>query len=32
MSGYELAAQGLDEIGRMAGRRWKSAKTAGESN
>ena len=26
VSGYEFAAQGLDEIGRMAGGWWKSAK------
>jgi hypothetical protein len=28
VSGYEFAAQGLDEIGRMAGGWWKSARTS----
>jgi hypothetical protein len=32
IGGYEFAAQGLDEIGRMAGGWWKSAKTAGGLN
>jgi hypothetical protein len=30
LNGYEFAAQGLDEIGRMAGGWWKSARTAPE--
>lgn len=30
VSGYEFAAQGLDEIGRMAGGWWKSARTAAD--
>src|SRR5438093_380471 len=32
VSGYEFAAQGLDEIGRMAGGWWKSARTASGPN
>ena len=32
IGGYEFAAQGLDEIGRMTGGWWKSAKAAGGSN
>ena len=32
IGGYEFAAQGLDEIGRMRGGWWKSAKAAGGSN
>ena len=32
IGGYEFAANGLDEIGRMTGGWWKSAKAAGASN